>query len=207
MSTAQARLTAPAAELARFILALPLAALITATLFVIMQGMITDEFSRPDVIEPPEFAITREMRETEKPPEAKPKPPEVLDPPDVPRIPPPPADPQYGEYSTEWITPVIDFEIQKAPDDSPPIPMSQVPPDYPMACASRGIEGWALVRFDITATGGVMNAEVVDAEPKGCFERSALRAIRQWKYRPMIVDEKPVPQYGKEQRITYELED
>ena len=48
---------------------------------------------------------------------------------------------------------------------------------------------------------------VIDADPPGIFNRSALRTIVKWKYKPRIVGGKAVPRSGVQHLITYELED
>ena len=60
---------------------------------------------------------------------------------------------------------------------------------------------------DITPSGAVTNPVVIDAEPPGIFNRSALRTIVKWKYKPRILDGKAVPRPGVQHLITYELED
>jgi len=68
------------------------------------------------------------------------------------------------------------------------IPLVRINPEYPTRARERGIEGWVQVEFTITAAGTVADAKVVDAEPKGLFDRAALEAIGRWKYNPKVVD-------------------
>ena len=81
------------------------------------------------------------------------------------------------------------------------VPIFQVPPQYPRRATQRGIEGWVLVEFTITSSGAVTNPIVVDAEPPGIFNRSALRTIVKWKYKPRILDGKAVPRPGVQHLI------
>ena len=94
-----------------------------------------------------------------------------------------------------------------APSDRTATPIVRIPPQYPERAAQRGIEGWVLIEFTITAAGTVADPIVVDADPQNVFNRSAVKAIARWKYRPKIVDGKPAPQYQMQQKITYELEE
>jgi protein TonB len=48
---------------------------------------------------------------------------------------------------------------------------------------------------------------VIDSDPPGIFNRSALRTIVKWKYKPRIVGGKAVARSGVQHLITYELED
>ena len=74
-----------------------------------------------------------------------------------------------------------------APSDSDSVPLVRVPPQYPIRAAERGIEGWVVLSFTITATGTVENPRVLDAQPKRIFDRAAIRALKKWKYRPLVV--------------------
>ena len=51
--------------------------------------------------------------------------------------------------------------------------------------ASARAEGKVLLKVHIAANGGVVNATVVRAEPKGYgFEQAAVAAVRQWRFAP-----------------------
>ncbi len=74
------------------------------------------------------------------------------------------------------------------------IPIFRVPPRYPMRAANRRIEGWVKVEFTITELGTVTDAKVVEAYPNSVFNRSALRAIAKWKFKPKLVAGQAVEQ-------------
>jgi protein TonB len=93
-----------------------------------------------------------------------------------------------------------------APSDSDSVPLVRVPPQYPIRAAERGIEGWVVLRFTITATGTVENPVVLDANPKRIFDRSAIRALKKWKYRPRIVDGVAVNRV-EEVKLSFDLDD
>lgn len=80
-----------------------------------------------------------------------------------------------------------------------------IPPRYPTVMASRGIEGYVDIRFDISKTGAVRNPRVIYSTNRG-FERSAMHAIDKWKFQPRVVDGVPQMQFGVEKRIKYVLE-
>jgi len=87
------------------------------------------------------------------------------------------------------------------------VPLVRVNPRYPPRAQSRGIEGWVHLRFTITPQGTVDDVTIVDADPKGYFERSAKRAVGKYKYKPKIEDGKPVSRTGVELVLTFDLED
>jgi len=93
-----------------------------------------------------------------------------------------------------------------APSDSDSVPLVRVPPQYPIRAAERGIEGWVVLSFTITATGTVENPRVLDAQPKRIFDRAAIRALKKWKYRPRVVDGTAISRV-EEVRLTFDLDD
>ncbi|MCX7065987.1 MAG: energy transducer TonB [Proteobacteria bacterium] len=86
------------------------------------------------------------------------------------------------------------------------IPLVRINPEYPSRARSRGIEGWVQVEFAITPAGTVADAKVVDADPKGLFERAALDAISRWKYNPKVVDGRAMERRGVQVVLTFKLE-
>jgi protein TonB len=86
--------------------------------------------------------------------------------------------------------------------DSDVIPLVQVEPKYPSQALSRKIEGYVDVRLQVTKEGSVSDVEVIDANPKGVFEREAIRAAWRYKFKPKLVDGKPVEQVAT---LTFEF--
>ena len=82
-------------------------------------------------------------------------------------------------------------------------PIVRVLPEYPPN--GRG-DGWVLVQFDITKIGSVANVRVVDASPRGVFEKNALKAIERWRYRPAVMDGQAVERRGLRVRLSFVLE-
>ena len=98
------------------------------------------------------------------------------------------------------------FGSFSASDDSDVLPIIKVPPLYPKEASRKGIEGWVLLEFTVTKSGAVINPKVVDAEPPEMFNKSALRMIKKWKYKPLIKDGKVIQKEGVQHLITYQLE-
>ena len=86
------------------------------------------------------------------------------------------------------------------------LPLVNVTPQYPTRAASRGIEGWCQVSFTVTATGGVSDVIVVDAEPSGIFDSSSIRAAEKFKFQPKVVDGQGVPVPNVQYVFRYQLE-
>ena len=81
----------------------------------------------------------------------------------------------------------------------------RVLPRYPNRALSRGIEGWVLLEFTISPIGQAMNPVVIDSDPAGIFDRSAINAVRKWKYRPKTEEGRAVPRPGVRQMITFQI--
>ena len=76
---------------------------------------------------------------------------------------------------------------------------------YPPAAKAEGIEGHVVVRYDVTAQGMVINAEVVEAEPEGVFENAALASIVQWRFRAATVGGESVDTPGVVSTLRFRL--
>ena len=93
-----------------------------------------------------------------------------------------------------------------AGSDRDVIPLVRINPDYPPRAQQRGIEGYVIVQFTITATGTVKDAIVVEAMPRGMFDDAALKAIARWRYNPKVENGTAVERVGIRTRLTFQLE-
>jgi len=90
--------------------------------------------------------------------------------------------------------------------DRDAIPLVRINPEYPPRERGRGVEGWVLVQFTVTAIGTVRDAIVVDSEPKSVFDRAALDAIGRWRYNPRVDRGVAVDRVGLQTVIRFKLE-
>jgi protein TonB len=67
------------------------------------------------------------------------------------------------------------------------------------------VEGWVVVQFDITAAGTVKNAKVIDSDPKGYFEKAAVKAVLRWRYNPKVEEGVAVERRGVQTLIKFQL--
>lgn len=194
-----------------------LAALVTTAILLLMQSLVVGRQSADGTdrdrrvldfirLKRDTTAETRDRRRPEKP--------AVTAPPAVPRlrterapapdqqvarVPMPPFDPSLviaGRPSLGSATP-----------DSAAVPLVRVPPQYPPRAQARGIEGRVLLRFTVTPQGTTDDVEVIDAEPKGYFERAAKQAVRRYKFKPRVENGVPVASPGKEIEISFEIDE
>ena len=59
-------------------------------------------------------------------------------------------------------------------------------PTYPRNALRMGREGYVLIEFDVDTDGSVLDPYVVESEPTGVFERSAIKAVRKWLFSPPV---------------------
>ena len=77
-------------------------------------------------------------------------------------------------------------------------------PIYPARALTKNIEGYVELEFEISISGETYDITVIDAQPRGVFERSAIKAVQRWRFAPSS-DGKP--QGRMNHRITYQLND
>jgi protein TonB len=70
--------------------------------------------------------------------------------------------------------------------DSPPKLVRQMPVKYPSQAKKDGITGKVIVRCLIGVDGKAGKLEVVESEPAGVFDDSALSTLKHWQFRPGI---------------------
>lgn len=197
----------------RWLVSMALAFVITLVLFYLMQALIATGAQleqRVNVVKivdatMPEIAM-EVVREVERP-----EPIEQLDtpPPDVPERSTNLDNAPGLNFERATINLDAGLEIGAAGisiTDGEMLPLVNVTPQYPTRAASRGIEGWCQVSFTVTATGGVSDVVVVDAEPQGIFDSSSIRAAEKFKFQPKVVDGQGVPVPNVQYVFRYQLE-
>ncbi|GHF16889.1 protein TonB [Kordiimonas sediminis] len=201
----------------RFIAAIAAAAGVTFGLFMVMQQLVT--FEDVSLAEPKQFRFVdvvqdiqdqppqRMERKVEKPPEVEAPPPE-LDTPDV-EI----ADPNAMNLSVSRanVNSGVDMGgIDLGPSqDGDYLPLVRVQPQYPRRAQERGVEGYVIVELTVNEDGTVPPESIIiiEAEPKGYFERAARKAAEKFKYKPKVINGKGVPVTGVKYRFTFDLAD
>ena len=87
------------------------------------------------------------------------------------------------------------------------LPIVKVAPVYPRDAQTQGIEGYVVLEFVVTRTGRTADAVVVESSPPDVFDDAALNAVQKFRYKPRVVDGKPVEVAGVRNRISFELEE
>ena len=195
----------------RFPIAIAAAVCVTFFLFWAMQALISVQGELSDAVRSPSVDFIRLKRDTT--PEAKKREPPKRE---KPEQPPPPPDISMSKASLNAgdgigaIVPDIDptgaLDVAGgAGADRDVVPLVRIDPDYPMRARQRGIEGWVLLEFTISKVGTIKNPKVVSAHPGTIFNRSALNAVRKWKYNPKIKNGAAVERPGMRVRLDFEM--
>ena len=193
--------------IARWVVVLPFALATTLALLVLMQQLIFQKFE--EIEEMPSIEIPEIYWEDQKIIEIvdnqikKPEPPSR--PPEAPEQPEQfSGKPEFGTPSAGYVhNPKTNLKIGM--DSRMPVAQVLISPKYPNSAINRGLEGFVDVQFDISAEGITENIQVNYAEPPGIFEKSAVNAVKRWRYLPQLDSGKAVPYIGLVQRIRFQM--
>jgi TonB family protein len=72
-----------------------------------------------------------------------------------------------------------------------------VKPVYPARAQANQTTGWVELDFTVTESGEVRDIVVHAANPPGIFDSAAVNALSQWRYKPVLKDEKPAAQRSR----------
>jgi len=198
----------------RWLISLVMAALITLGLFYFMQALIATGSQleqRANVVRivdatMPEIAM-EVIREVERPEEIE----QIED------VPPPPENRNVDMDNTAGLNidrGAADIDIGLdigaaglGVSDGEMLPLVNIQPTYPTRAAQRGIEGWCQVAFTVTASGGVRDVVVIDAEPRGMFDSASIRAAERFRFQPRVVNGEAVDVPNVQYVFRYQLEE
>ena len=76
---------------------------------------------------------------------------------------------------------------------------------YPDGARAARVEGFVVVRYDVTADGAVVNAVVQAADPPGYFEDAALAVVRSWRFRPPVEAGEFVAAPGRVSKVRFQF--
>lgn len=212
----------------RFSLSAVVGVVVTLALFYLMQYLIQSSDSaltEDNIGNLVDFVRVKQDQDVETKQRKPKKPP----PPDEPPPDTPPQDfnvsVDQNAFSMTGITADAGIDISSGGfgiSDGEYLPIVKVQPQYPRRALSRGMTGWVIVEFTVTAQGLVENpfvvsncgwiknarneGECVDS-PNSVFDSAAKKAALKFKYKPKVIDGEPVATAGVQNKITFELVD
>lgn len=86
-----------------------------------------------------------------------------------------------------------------------PEAVTMVRPTYPPEAQRAGIEGCAILRFDISASGMPENIRVASSTPYPEFGDAAHKALEQWRFEPLSRNGKPAAFTNATQAFAFDL--
>jgi len=86
------------------------------------------------------------------------------------------------------------------------VPFIKIAPQYPAVAASKGVEGYVDIMFDVTELGSTDNIRIIGYVPSSVFNKSVIKAVRGWKYKPNEVDGVAVRTFDVKDRIRFAME-
>ncbi|MDL3986746.1 energy transducer TonB [Shewanella xiamenensis] len=184
-------------------------ALITLGLFVFMAQLIHNpQPLSGQTSDAPQINILMSERTPIPPKESRqPEPPKPI--PTRERVTTPGESAEVVEFSPQTFTPEMPIQttfFNQSTITAEALPVVQESPRYPIEAAQNGKEGYVVVGFDITADGTVSNVRVLDANPKRVFDKAALSAVQNWKYKPKFDAGKAVPQLNQQVQLDFKLD-
>ncbi|GGO10689.1 protein TonB [Iodidimonas muriae] len=199
---------------ARYVTALLVATGVTFALFYVMQALVVSDKVELSDVQSVRFLDTIRV---DRPQEAKveerkvqkPVPPDAP-PPDL-DIPNASADNasqglNFGQLSLNTGIEGVGVGLG-APTDGDYLPLVRIQPQYPRRAAERGIEGYVIVELTVTPQGTVEDVRIIEADPRGYFERAAEQAAYKFKYKPKVVNGEPIAVDGVQYMFSFNLED
>jgi len=174
----------------RYPLATLLGALVSIAVLTLMQSLVTRKNPELKDLEKVSIVDFVRLKRSAEPEVKKRELPSKREKPEAP----PPAQMELSEIPQSGIEPIaaappdLDATLELSggagfggSSDADAVPLVRVSPQYPPGAMLRGVEGWVQVMFTITTAGTVKDAEVVEADPEGYFEKAALNAVsRYW---------------------------
>lgn len=195
-------------------LAFPFAGLVALSLFWVMQYLIASSgraFEDSESVHFVDFVriereeeVRRKERKPDKPPKLEPPPPA----PPTPTL--DPVNPTTERVAIARVPVQTSLALDASgfsltPSDGEYLPIVKVQPVYPRRALSRNIEGYVIVEFTVTRAGTVRDVRVVESDPRGIFEKAAIKAAEKFKYKPRVLDGEPIEVPGVQNKISFKI--
>ena len=86
-----------------------------------------------------------------------------------------------------------------------PEPIMRISPKYPINAAKQRREGWAIFSFVIDEEGKVQDVIVKDSSGSIDMTKAAKKAVKQWQYKPALVNGKPIQQCVNTVQMSFKM--
>ncbi len=113
-------------------------------------------------------------------------------------------DPELLAGEADIFVPEAPYEIGEV--DEPPQIIDYTKPRYPKVAERNGLEGIVILKILINEQGVVIQTKITEVRGFRGFGGEAVRAVRQWRFRPAMIKETPVSVWCT-QEIRFEIKD
>ena len=186
----------------RWITGSPVAAFVTALLFLFMASAVSQPIGELPAPKPPlNIKITPDIVESPLP---EPKPIQPIDEKQPPIEIKQTSSVDKPTFESDTLKPTTTSGGKLTINNPVAAPLIRVTPTYPERCRARGAEGEVLVQFDVAADGSVINPRIIESSDS-CFDRTVLKTVAGWKYPPAARGGKPAPRYGLVERFSFQI--
>lgn len=83
--------------------------------------------------------------------------------------------------------------------------LKKVDPRFPQSAREKNVSGFVVVEVQVSSAGLPVKVRVLESEPPGIFDASALEALRSWVFEPAMIRGQPVAS-NVVQRVRFDLE-
>lgn len=103
--------------------------------------------------------------------------------------------------------PLQTMNMTMALPDGDYMPLVRIQPQYPRRALQKRVEGYVVIELTVAADGSVKNdsIRVMEAFPRGYFERAAMQAAEKFKYKPKVINGQSVDVPHVTYKFVFEL--
>jgi protein TonB len=102
-------------------------------------------------------------------------------------------EPQQAADTATGDAPAVDAVDVNEAFDTAPEAITMVEPEYPDEARREGVSGKTAVEVEVSATGTVDAARVLESSGDERLDKAAVEAVRKWTFRPALKDGEAVP--------------
>jgi TonB family protein len=95
---------------------------------------------------------------------------------------------------------VIKFYTDK---EGEALPLFIMQPQYPVFKNGKKPQGWVLIQFDVSTSGKVEKAKIIESRPAKLFDKVTLDSAVKWRFKPKVKDGKRVKQKNTRARLVF----
>jgi len=106
-------------------------------------------------------------------------------------LPPPPPPPPARKKIKKELDEFEKGALKAEGDIKPPKLINKVDPIYPEEARKEGISGVVILSVRSNEQGNIVGVKIVKS-PHELLSKAAIEAVKQWKYEPMLIKEKPM---------------